>query len=138
MRWAVKAAEPPQPKTPDELKALGNDFLFNDLRTRQAASPLHFPVVVVVAAPGDPTADPSKAWPADRLQVEVGVLTVREFEAEADGPCRDINYDPTVLPDGISVSDDPFPAARSAVYARSFDLRTAEEQDYPRTAPVSP
>ncbi len=63
--------------------------------------------------------------------MEVGVIAVQEIEDEADGPCRDINYDPTVLPDGISVSDDPFPAARSAVYAKSFDRRTAEEADYP-------
>ena len=53
----------------------------------------------------------------------------------ADGPCRDINFDPTVLPSGIRTSDDPFPAARSAAYARSYDLRTSEAKDYPRTPP---
>jgi catalase len=118
---------------------MGNDFLFAELRKRLAAAPLRFPLSVTVAAPGDPTADPSQPWPADRQHVEAGVITVQEIEDEADGPCRDINYDPTVLPDGISVSDDPFPAARSAVYAKSFDRRTAEEADYPHTpAPVSP
>ena len=64
--------------------------------------------------PGDPTADPSKAWPADRKSVEVGTLVVDRIQPERDGPCRDINFDPTILPDGITVSDDPFPAARSA------------------------
>jgi catalase len=59
---------------------------------------------------------------------------VQKIEAEADGPCRDINFDPTVLPAGIRTSDDPFPAARSAAYARSYDLRTAEAKDYPQTA----
>ena len=59
---------------------------------------------------------------------------VKAIEAEADGPCRDINFDPTVLPGGIRTSDDPFPAARSAAYARSYDLRTSEAKDYPRTA----
>jgi catalase len=58
---------------------------------------------------------------------------VQQIEPEADGPCRDINFDPTVLPSGIKVSDDPFPAARSAAYRVSFDRRTAEEKDYPRT-----
>ena len=57
-----------------------------------------------------------------------------KIEAEADGPCRDINFDPTVLPNGIRTSDDPFPAARSAAYRVSYDRRTAEEKDYPRTA----
>jgi catalase len=36
-----------------------------------------------------------------------------------------------VLPSGIKVSDDPFPAARSAAYAKSYDARTAEDASYP-------
>ena len=39
-----------------------------------------------------------------------------------------------VLPPGMRVSDDPFPAARSAAYAVSYNRRTAEEKDYPRQA----
>ena len=99
-----------------------------------ATAPQRWTLVVTIANPGDPTADPTKAWPADRRTVEVGTLIVQKIEAEADGPCRDINFDPTVLPAGIRTSDDPFPAARSAAYARSYDLRTAEAKDYPRTA----
>ena len=45
----------------------------------------------------------------------------------------DINFDPTVLPAGMRTSDDPFPAARSAAYSVSYNRRTAEEKDYPRT-----
>jgi catalase len=91
-------------------------------------------LVVTLANPDDVTADPSKAWPDDRRTVEVGTLIVQRIESERDGPCRDINFDPTVLPTGIRTSDDPFPAARSAAYMRSYDLRTAESKDYPRTA----
>jgi catalase len=91
-------------------------------------------MVVTVANPGDQTADPSKAWPPDRRTVEVGTLVAQKIEAERDGPCRDINFDPTVLPTGMRVSDDPFPAARSSAYRVSFDRRTAEAKDYPRTA----
>ena len=58
---------------------------------------------------------------------------MQKAEAESDGPCRDFNYDPTILPTGIAVSNDPLLAARSSAYARSFDLRTAEAADYPRT-----
>ncbi len=66
--------------------------------------------------------------------MEVGTLVVNKVIAEPNGPCRDINFDPTVLPRGMRVSDDPFPAARSSAYARSYDLRTSEAKDYPRTA----
>jgi len=90
--------------------------------------------VVTVANPGDPTAAPSVAWPADRRTVTAGTLIVDQVQDEADGPCRDINFDPAVLPDGMKTSDDPFPAARSAAYRVSYDLRTAEAKDYPRSA----
>jgi catalase len=88
-------------------------------------------MVVTVADPGDPTADPSKAWPPGRRAVEVGVLVVQRIEGEQGGPCRDINFDPTILPHGVHVSDDPFPAARSAAYAASYNLRTSEVKYYP-------
>jgi catalase len=38
----------------------------------------------------------------------------------------------------MRTSDDPFPAARSAAYMKSYDLRTAEAKDYPRTATGAP
>ena len=105
-----------------------------DVVDRIKAGPARWTMKVTVANAGDQTSDPSKAWPQDRRSVEVGTLTVDKIEAEADGPCRDINFDPTVLPNGIRPSDDPFPAARSAAYRVSYDRRTAEEKDYPRTA----
>ena len=120
--------------TPDDLAKRGPDYLEQEIAQRVASAPQRWTLVVTIANPGDPTADPSKAWPADRRTVEVGTLVAQKVEAERDGPCRDINFDPTVLPTGIQVSDDPFPAARSAAYARSYDLRTAEAKDYPRTA----
>ena len=42
--------------------------------------------MVTVANPGDPTADPSKAWPEDRRTVEVGTLIVQQIEAERGRP----------------------------------------------------
>ena len=134
VRWSLLPAAQPEAVPPDELAKRGPDFLEQDITQRVAAGPQRWTLAVTVANPGDPTADPSKAWPDDRRTVDVGTLVVQKIEAEADGPCRDINFDPTVLPAGIQTSDDPFPAARSAAYAVSYDRRTAEEQDYPRTA----
>src|SRR5262249_35596780 len=104
-----------------------------EIAERVRGAPQRWTMVVTVANPGDPTADPSKAWPEDRRVVEVGTLIVQQIQPERDGPCRDINFDPTVLPSGMRTSDDTFPAARSSVYAKSFDRRTAEAKDYPRT-----
>ena len=134
VRWSLLPAAQPVPISPDDLAKRGPDFLEQEIARRVASAPQRWTMVVTIANPGDPTADPSKAWPQDRRTVEVGTLIAQKVEAERDGPCRDINFDPTVLPNGIQISDDPFPAARSAAYSRSYDLRTAEAKDYPRTA----
>jgi catalase len=134
VRWSLLPAAQPVSVSPDDLAKRGPDFLEQEITERVGGGPLRWTMAMTVANPGDPTADPSKAWPDDRRAVNVGTLTVQQIQPERDGPCRDINFDPTILPSGISTSDDPFPAARSAVYAKSFDRRTAEAKDYPRTA----
>jgi catalase len=135
VRWSLLPAAQPVAISPDELAKRGPDFLEQEIAQRVASDPQRWTMVVTAANPGDPTADPTEAWPADRRTIEVGTFIAQHVQAERDGPCRDINFDPTVLPSGIRTSDDPFPAARSAAYAKSYDLRTAEAKDYPRTAP---
>ena len=134
VRWSLLPAAQPVAVSPEELAKRDPDFLEQEIAQRVTSEPQRWTLVVTVANPGDPTADPTEAWPANRRSIEVGTLVVQHVQAERDGPCRDINFDPTVLPFGIRTSDDPFPAARSAAYAKSYDLRTAEAEDYPRTA----
>ena len=134
VRWSFVPAAQPVPVPPEELAKRGPNFLETEIADRIKAGPARWTMEVTVANAGDQTADPSKAWPQDRRSIEVGSLIVQRIEAEAGGPCRDINFDPTVLPNGIRTSDDPFPAARSSAYRVSYDRRTAEEKDYPRTA----
>ncbi len=131
VRWSLLPAAQPVVVPPDELAKRGPNFLEQEITERVKAGPARWTMVVTVAEPGDPTADPTKAWPDGRRTVDVGTLVVQQVEAERDGPCRDINFDPTVLPAGMRTSDDPFPAARSSAYAKSYDLRTAEVKDYP-------
>lgn len=138
VRWAYLPAVPPQPVAVADLASKGPDFLDADLQQRVAAGPLRFPLLVTVAGVGDQTRDPSKAWPPDRETVTVGTLIVQQVQAERDGACRDTVFDPTILPDGIETSDDPFPAARSAVYATSFNARTGETKFYPHGVEKTP
>jgi catalase len=131
VRWSLRPEAQAERITPEDLGKRGADTLEREITERVAAAPQRWTLVLTLADPGDQTADPSRAWPEGRRTVEAGTLVVQRIEAEEDGPCRDINFDPTSLPDGIRVSDDPFPAARSAAYAKSYDLRTAEAKDYP-------
>jgi catalase len=131
VRWSFMPVAQPEPVSLAQLKARGDDFLNADITQRVHNAPQRWTLVVTVADPGDPTADPSKAWPEDRRKVVAGTLVVNAIEPEVDGPCRDLSFDPTVLPPGMHVSDDPFPAARSAAYSVSFNRRTAEDKYYP-------
>ncbi|MGC1522198.1 MAG: catalase family peroxidase [Steroidobacteraceae bacterium] len=135
VRWSMKATIQPTSVPHAALADMGPNFLERDLNSRLAQGLLTWHLIVTFAAPEDPSNDATKAWPSGRQEVDAGTLVVEKAEAEADGPCRDLNYDPTILPAGIAVSDDPLLPARSAAYARSFDLRTAESADYPRVAP---
>src|ERR1700742_4623290 len=86
IRWSLLPAAQPVPITPEELAKRGPDFLEQEITQRVAAGPQHWSMVVTVANPGDPTADPNKAWPSDRRTIEVGTLTVQKIEPEPTGP----------------------------------------------------
>ncbi len=110
----------------DTLNARERNFLFNDLFARLAAGPQRWHLVVTLAAPGDRTDNATVQWPDTREQVDVGTLVIEHALAEPAGPCRDVTFDPLLLPPGIAASDDPLLAARSATYAASLRRRAGE------------
>jgi catalase len=55
-------------------------------------------------------------------------LTIDHVESEDTSPTRDINFDPLILPAGITASDDPLLSARSAAYSQSFTRREGERK----------
>jgi catalase len=123
VRWSVV------PQNQDSLVAptpQDKDFLEKDLAEKLASGSQKFSLVLTLANAGDPTNDASKAWPADRKTVNAGTLVLDKSQPQLNGDCRDINYDPLVLPSGIEGSDDPLLAARSAAYAASYERRTRE------------
>ncbi|MFT9016479.1 MAG: catalase family peroxidase [Acetobacter sp.] len=117
---------PPVTSPPVAPTGTGPNALFDALVAALHRGPLQWRLMVSVGAPSDPTSDPTVAWPADRRQVEAGTLTLTRAESEDNGPCTGITFDPTILPEGIAVSDDPILPARSAVYMRSFVLRAGQ------------
>ena len=129
VRWSMV---PLQPFEAADLKAAApadKNYLFDALITRIAKGPLQWRLVVTIGQPSDPTNDATLAWPADREKVDVGTLTVERLVGEGAGVCRDVNFDPTVLPAGIALSDDPLLSARSAVYAVSYERRAGEVKE---------
>ena len=63
VRWSPLPAAQPVTLSPDELAKRGPDFLEQEIAQRVANAPQRWTMVVTVGSPGDPTADPSEAWP---------------------------------------------------------------------------
>jgi len=129
VRWA---AVPMQPFTADDAgahAAADKNYLFSDLVKQIALHPLKWQLVLTLGEAGDSTRDATLPWPKERRHAVAGTVTITRAMSEETGACSDVNYDPLVLPEGISASDDPLLAARSSVYARSFLLRSAEKSD---------
>jgi len=124
VRWSMQPTAPFE-KEPADAPADGN-YLFDELVRKIDSTPLRWHFLLTVGQPGDVTNDATIAWPDDRERIDAGVLTITGVEAEDTGNCRDINFDPLVLPDGIRASDDPLLSARSAAYAVSFERRAGE------------
>jgi catalase len=128
VRWSMAALEPFEPETRDQAASPDKDYLFEALIARVARGPLQWRLLVTIGNSNDPTNDATIAWPDDRERVDVGTLTIDRVEGEAPGDCRDINFDPLVLPSGIAPSDDPLLSARSAAYSESFTRRAGESK----------
>ncbi|NDZ81209.1 catalase family peroxidase [Streptomyces sp. SID10853] len=126
VRWSLAPLQPV--RLAAEGAANGRDALFEGLINALEAGPLRWRLVLVIGRPADPVNDATVPWPESRRKIDAGTLTIGSARTEASGNARDINFDPTVVPPGITPSDDPLLSARSAVYAQSFARRTSESK----------
>jgi catalase len=133
VRWSSVSLQPFVAATTGDASADKN-ALFDALIADVAKHPVQWRLVITLGQAGDPTANPTLPWPADRKEIDAGTVTIEKLSSEDDGPRIDVNFDPMVLPSGIEASDDPIPSARSAAYARSFTLRESERKVKPPSA----
>ncbi len=99
------------------------DFLIDELPERLKRGPVTFHLMAQLAAPGDPTNDPSKPWPEDRKLVELGVLTIDKAVPNSLEAQKALLFLPGQLTPGIEESDDPLIDLRDGAYAVSFSRR---------------
>jgi catalase len=128
VRWSMAPVQPFAPEPASSPSAPDKNYLFDVLIAAIDHGPLLWRLIVTVGQPGDPTDDATMPWPASRERIDAGMLTIDHIQAEAPGNCRDINFDPLVLPAGIAPSDDPLLSPRSAVYSQSFSRRAGEQK----------
>lgn len=100
------------------------NFLMEELPARLKRGPVTFHLKAQLAAPGDPTNDPTKPWPKDRKVVDLGVLTITKAVPNSAEAEKALLFLPGQLTDGIEQSDDPMIDVRSGAYAESFSRRS--------------
>ena len=110
--------------SPDDATKRSANFLREELETRLRRGPVVFRLQLQIAAQNDPTDDVTALWPADRTKVELGRLEVTSISATSAADERRLVFDPTNRTDGIELSADPFPRARSAAYSISYEQRS--------------
>ncbi len=113
--------------SPDVAKAKDADFLTHELDKRLVSQPVRFNYQVQIAAHGDSTTDPSKAWQSDQT-VTVGTLDITGVETEREHGGDIVVFDPMRVTDGIEPSDDPVLRFRTVAYSASVKLRTGVDR----------
>jgi catalase len=120
-RWVPEAGV--EEVSTEDAAAWPQLHLADELAARLAAGPVKFTLLVQLGEPGDPTNDSTVSWPKEREEIAVGTLSITAPAADQDFWAGQV-FDPTLLTDGIEVSDDPVLAARSTIYAVSYDRRS--------------
>jgi catalase len=107
-----------------EAKA-GPNFLFDEIKQRLAKGPAKMRIVVQLAAKEDIVNDSTVHWPADRPEVDFGVLEIKSVIPNNDAEQRQIIFDPIPRVDGLQPSEDPLLEPRANVYLLSGRRRRA-------------
>lgn len=109
----------------DNDAILPPQYLISELCMRVERAPVAWDLVFQLGDRGDPTDDVTKLWPEERPLLRAGRLTIdrlHEDEELVDGYV----FDPTNVPPGIELSDDPLLHFRSHAYAESRRRRADE------------
>lgn len=126
VRWQMEPDAPLAGLDKTKLDDLPRDYLFQEMVARTEKGPSRWHLDLVVANPDDITDKATIAWSGPHRTIDAGTLTVTQVAPEEQGDCRDLNFDPTILPAGMAVSDDPLLPARSKTYSTSFTRRAGE------------
>jgi catalase len=126
-RWRMQPETPYSPLSDAQLEHNDPDLLTFGLVSALAKGPMRWHLILTLALPDDPVNDATQLWAREgHREIDAGVLVIDRYQAQIDGPCRDIDFNPLVLPPGIQPSDDPLLQARAAAYAESRRRRVEE------------
>jgi catalase len=119
-RWRFEPDDGEHRIADDEARALGRDYLHEELASRLTSGSIGFALRFQLAAGADALDDPTQAWPdEERELLEAGRLEITELveDPERDGHI-DV-FDPNRVVAGVELSEDPILRARREAYSVS-------------------
>lgn len=126
VRWSFYPEAGVTSITDEDLKKQDPNFMFQNLKERIDQGNAKWQLEFQLAAGSDNLADPTTPWPDDRPRVNAGTLVLEEI-SDRSPYCDSQNFDPSILPPGITASSDPLIFARSAAYNVSQERRLTEQ-----------
>jgi len=106
---------------------LSKNYLHEDLEKRVERGSVAFELYITLGEDMDPTDDPTDRWPPERLKVLIGQLKINKKVS----PSESLLFDPTIVGEGIELTNDPILHFRQEAYAVSFARRNKEEPKTP-------
>lgn len=106
---------------------LSTNYLSEDMEKRLGKGTVAFDLYIKLAEDSDPTDDPTDTWPNDRQKILVGQLTIKNKIF----PTESLLYDPTIVGQGIELTNDPILHFRHDAYAVSYGRRNNENPKTP-------
>lgn len=123
VRWRIVPEAGELARRPEDAAASSPNALFEEMHARLDRGPVAFRLQVQVAEPGDPTDNATIAWPESRRIVDLGQILVTAAVANSAEAEKPIGFLPGKELPGLEPGNDPFFAARAAVYAVAFRAR---------------
>jgi len=106
-------------QTTDPIKTPVDDYLQGELRERLKQWPARMMLMMMIGEAGDVLEDPTVPWPARRVRVVMGTLTLTEVAKDQVADCEKLSFNPWRLVPGIEPSGDPTLKARRDAYEDS-------------------
>lgn len=112
--------------TKDTIVAPVDDYLQGELRKRLKKWPARMMLMMMIGEAGDVLEDPTMPWPAHRVRVVMGTLSLEKVAENQDTDCEKLSFNPWRLTSGIEPSADPLLRVRRDAYEASRVDRHAQ------------
>lgn len=118
-RWRLEPKAGQVGLTAEQLSSFSDDFLLPELKQRLDQAAVVFNVWLQLAGPQDDVKNPSVAWSSANTEVRMGQIVISGL----GDACDPSMFNPAVLPQGQSMSEDPTLLVRSGSYGVSLSRR---------------